>query len=97
VRAWQPLCLIVASIRVGLGVRKAHIHGMANPSAESVMTFLFFAAVAAIAAAVMLGYVAHFEFGFSRQEIRTPAVIAAAIIGVLLATEYFGRKLRKPK
>jgi hypothetical protein len=47
--------------------------------------------------ALTLGYIAHYDFGLSRQEIRTPAVIAAAIIGLLLATEYFGKKLGKPK
>jgi hypothetical protein len=35
--------------------------------------------------------------GFSRQEIRTQAVIGAAIVGLLVATEHFGKKLRKPK
>jgi hypothetical protein len=44
-----------------------------------------------------MGYIAHYEFGFSRQEIRTPAVVGAAVIGLLVATDYFGKKLRKPK
>jgi mannose/fructose/N-acetylgalactosamine-specific phosphotransferase system component IIC len=48
-------------------------------------------------ASVSAGYIAHYAFGFSRQEIRTPAVIGAAIIGLLMATEYFVQKLRKPK
>jgi hypothetical protein len=52
---------------------------------------------AATLVALTLVYIAHYDFGFSRQEIRTPAVIAAAIIGLLLATEYFGKKLGKPK
>jgi mannose/fructose/N-acetylgalactosamine-specific phosphotransferase system component IIC len=46
---------------------------------------------------VSAGYVAHYAFGFSRQEIRTPAVIGAAIIGLLMATEYLGQNLRKRK
>jgi hypothetical protein len=52
---------------------------------------------AATLVALTLGYVAHYDFGLSPQEIRTPAVMAAAIIGLLLATEYFGKNLGKPK
>jgi hypothetical protein len=52
---------------------------------------------AAAMAAFWLGYVAHNNLGISRQEIRTPALIAAGFIAALLATEYFGKKLRKPK
>jgi hypothetical protein len=55
------------------------------------------ALVAAIVAASMLAYVAHDDLGLTRQEIRTPSLIAAGIIGLLLATDYFGRKLRKPE
>jgi hypothetical protein len=55
------------------------------------------AAVAAIVAASMLAYVAHDDLGFTRQEIRTPSLIAAGIIGLLLATDHFGNKLRKPE
>jgi hypothetical protein len=93
----MAVSLIVADFRAGLGVRKAHIRRMTNRSAESIAIFLFFAAGAAVIAAFTLGYVAHYNLGFSRQEIRTPAVIAAAVIGLLLATEYFGKRLRKPK
>ena len=55
------------------------------------------AAVGAIVTALSVGYIAHYDLGFSRQEIRTQAVICAVIIGLLMATEYFGKKLRKPK
>lgn len=55
------------------------------------------AAIGTIVTALSMGYIAHYEFGFSRQEIRTPAVVGAAVIGLLVATEYFGKKLRKPK
>jgi ABC-type amino acid transport system permease subunit len=55
------------------------------------------ALVAAIVAASMLAYVAHDDLGLTRQEIRTPSLIAAGIIGLLLATDYFGKKLRKPE
>jgi hypothetical protein len=55
------------------------------------------ATVAAIVAASMLAYVAHDDLGLTRQEIRTPSLIAAGIIGLVVATEYFGKKLRKPE
>jgi putative flippase GtrA len=57
----------------------------------------WFAVVTAIVTACMLAYVAHDDLGFTRQEIRTPSLIAAAIIGLVVATEYFGKRLRKPK
>ena len=44
-----------------------------------------------------MGYIAHYDLGFSRQEIRTQAVICAVIIGLLVTIEYLGKKLRKPK
>jgi hypothetical protein len=59
--------------------------------------FWWFAAVRTIVTALSVGYIAHYGFGFSWQEIRTQAVIGAAIIGLLMATEYLGKKLRKPK
>ena len=52
---------------------------------------------AAIVAAIMLGYVARYDFGLSREQIRTPAVIGAAAIALLIAVEYFGKKLSRPK
>jgi hypothetical protein len=55
------------------------------------------ATVAAIVTASMLAYVAHDDLGLTRQEIRTPSLIAAGIIGLLLATDHFGKKLRKPE
>jgi hypothetical protein len=51
-------------------------------------------------AAAMLGYTAHYNFGLSRQEIRTPAVLGAIIIAVvvaaLMAIDLLCRRLRKP-
>ena len=51
-------------------------------------------------AAAMLGYIAHYNFGLSRLEIRIPAVVGAVIIAVVIATlvaiDFFCRKLRKP-
>ena len=46
--------------------------------------------------AVMLAYIARYDLGFSREEIRTFAVIAAAVGVALVVIEYFGKKLRKP-
>ena len=48
-------------------------------------------------AAVTVGYIAHYDFGFSRDEIRTPALAGAIVIGALLAVEHFGKNLRKFK
>jgi hypothetical protein len=48
------------------------------------------------AVALSLAYIAHYDFGLSRQEIRTPAVVGAAVIAVLVAVELFGKKMRKP-
>jgi hypothetical protein len=51
-------------------------------------------------AAAMLGYIAHYEFGLSRQEIRTPALVGAIIITVVIATlvaiDFVSRRLRRP-
>jgi hypothetical protein len=51
-------------------------------------------------AAAMLAYTAHYNFGLTRQEIRTPAVVGAIILGVvivtLMAIDFFSRRLRKP-
>jgi hypothetical protein len=69
---------------------------MASGPSE-IAVFRWFAAIGTIVTALSVGYIAHYDFGFSRQEIRTPAVIGAAIIGLLVAIEYFGKKLRKPK
>ena len=55
------------------------------------------AAGAAVATAYLLGHIARDDLGLTRREIYTPALIAATIIGVLLATDHFGKKLRKPK
>jgi hypothetical protein len=55
------------------------------------------AAITATTTALTLGYIAHYDLGLSRQEIRTPAVVAAAVIATLMLIEFFGKKLRKPK
>jgi hypothetical protein len=47
--------------------------------------------------ALSLAYIARYDFGLSREEIRTPAVAAAVVIAMLMAVEFFGKRLRKPK
>jgi hypothetical protein len=51
-------------------------------------------------AAAMLGYIAHYNFGLSRLEIRIPAVVGAVIIAAVIATlvaiDFYFRRLRKP-
>jgi hypothetical protein len=53
------------------------------------------AAVGSIATALALEYIAHSEFGFTFPDIRDAALLCSSILGLLLATEYFGEKLRK--
>jgi hypothetical protein len=57
---------------------------------------LMMAMSTASAIALSLAYIAHYDFGLSRQEIRTPAVVGAAVIAVLVAVEFFCKKLREP-
>jgi hypothetical protein len=66
-----------------------------GPAEIAILQWL--AAAGAIATAFWLGYVAHYEFGVSLQEIRIVAAIGTSTIGAVLTIEYFGRKLRKPK
>jgi hypothetical protein len=63
---------------------------------DRVVTIVMFG-VGATAVALWLAYIAHYILGLSRQEIRTPAVVGAAVIAVLVAVEFFGKKLRKAK
>ena len=75
---------------------RAHIRKMDRPQRETAIIMLLIAGGSATFAALMLGYVAHYDFGLSRQQIRTPAVLGAALIAVLMAVEFFGKRLRKP-
>jgi len=50
----------------------------------------------AVLTAIFVGYVAHYDFGLSREQIRLPAVCGAAVIAVLMAIKFFGHKFRKP-
>jgi hypothetical protein len=63
---------------------------------ERVLSFLT-SVVAAALTAFILGHIAQDDFGLSRQEIRTPAMVGAAVIALLVAVEVFGKKLRKLK
>lgn len=51
----------------------------------------------AILVAVTLGYVAHYDIGLSRLEIRHAALIASGSIAIVLAIELFRRYRHKPK
>jgi hypothetical protein len=59
--------------------------------------FVVRSAVSALVVAFLLGYAAHRDLGFSRVEIRTGALSVAILIGSLIAIEFFGRNLKKPK
>jgi hypothetical protein len=64
-------------------------------SVDRVVRTTQFTATAA-ATALALAYIARYDFALSGEEIRAPAVIGAGVISVLVAVEYFGKKLRKP-
>ena len=66
---------------------------------RQVDTFAFMTAVTcftAPVAAAILGYIAHYNFGLSRLEIRIPAVVGAVVIATPVAIDFFCRRLRKP-
>jgi len=69
---------------------------MDRPQIETAVIELLIGGGSATFTALMLGYVAHYDFGLSRQEIRTPAVLGAVIIAVPIAVEFLGKRLRKP-
>jgi hypothetical protein len=85
---WQPDGLENARLA-------AHIRGM-QKTIDRVLVVIISVAIASMAA-VTVGYVAHYDFGLSRQEIRTSALVGAIVIIALLAVEHFGKKLRRPK
>jgi ABC-type proline/glycine betaine transport system permease subunit len=58
---------------------------------------LLMAVSAAAFTAVTLAYIARYDLGFSREEIRTFAVVAASVAVALVVTEFFGKRLRKLK
>ena len=53
--------------------------------------------VSALVVAFLLGYAAHHQWGLSRSAIRADALLAALLIGTLVAIEFFCKNLRKPK
>jgi hypothetical protein len=55
------------------------------------------AVMTATGAALTLAYIARYNFGLSRQEIRSDALVAAAFIAALVAADFFDRQLRKPQ
>ena len=55
------------------------------------------AAGSAALVAYLLGYVAHYDIGLSRLEIRHKALIACGSIAILLAIELFRGYRHKPK
>lgn len=77
----------------------AHSQLMNDPILTKFVGFLAALGIAAMVA-FTVGYVAHYDLGFSRLDIQTSAPIGAATIAptvvLLLAIEYF-EKLRKSK
>jgi hypothetical protein len=73
----------------------AHIRGM-EKAVDSVIRFMM-SVVSAAFTALSPAYIAHYDFGLSREEIRTPAVAGAGVIAMLVAIEIFGKKSRKLK
>jgi hypothetical protein len=59
--------------------------------------FVVRAGVSALVVAFLLGYAAHHGWGLPRVAIRTDALLAALLLGTLVAIDMFGKKLRKPK
>jgi hypothetical protein len=51
----------------------------------------------AVVVAFLIGYAAHYQWGISRVAIRTDALLAALLICVLVAIDFFGRKSNKPR
>jgi hypothetical protein len=70
---------------------------MADDRFEQILSGLITGGATAMMTAVAIGYIAHYDLGLSRQEIREPALLGAAIIALLLAIEFFGKKLGRPK
>ena len=61
------------------------------------MLAVLLSAATAVTAALTAGYTARYDFGLSPQQIRSQAVMVAIVIGLLLAIDHYGKKLRKPK
>jgi hypothetical protein len=59
--------------------------------------FVVRSGVSAPVVAFLLGYAAHHQWGLSLSAIRTDALLVALLIGTLVAIDFFGKNLRKPK
>jgi hypothetical protein len=69
---------------------------LGEQSVSDTTVFRWLAAAGTIVTPASVAFIAHYAFGLSRQEIRTPAVAGAAVIALLLATELVVARLRKP-
>jgi hypothetical protein len=79
----------------GVSSRVVTVYLMRPDPADVAVARCIFAFVT-IMIAVTISHVA-LELGFTDQGIRNAALAGALITGVVLAVEYFGHKLRKPK
>jgi hypothetical protein len=59
--------------------------------------FVVRSGLSALVIAFLLSYEAHHEWGLSAVVVRTGALLAALFIATLVAIEFFGKGLRKPK
>jgi hypothetical protein len=57
---------------------------------------LMMSGFAATAVALSLGYIAHYDLGLSREEIRTAAVVSATVIAVLVVWSISARNWPNP-
>ena len=64
------------------------------PLAARIAGILVFA-VAAVVAAFAVGHVAHDDWGFARQTIRSQALLFAAVLGGLLVITLFANRFGK--
>jgi hypothetical protein len=48
-------------------------------------------------AATAIGFIAHYELGFSSEAIRSSALVLAIILATLVAIDFFGKKARRAK
>jgi predicted membrane protein len=86
---------------VALENRVPAAHNLAMEQIISkIIGFLVVVCMAAVAA-LTVGYIAHYDYGLSRLDIRTSALIGATILALIVAllsaTEHFEKNLRKPK
>jgi hypothetical protein len=61
------------------------------------ITIVFLGLASAAAAALLLVYIAHYDFGLSRQEIRSEALLGVILIAAALGADLLRRKTTKRK